>query len=98
MNQGAGEMAQGLKALTALPEVLSSIPSNHMVAHNLLYWDLMPSSSVSGASFSEETIAKSLGGDPRRQTAEVLGHSCSCHRTSLLTQAGHLRPAHLLPW
>jgi hypothetical protein len=30
----ACEMAQGLGALTALPEVLSSIPSNHMVAHN----------------------------------------------------------------
>jgi len=32
----AGEMAQWLGALTALPEVLSSIPSNHMVAHNHL--------------------------------------------------------------
>jgi hypothetical protein len=32
----AGETAQRLKALTALPEVLSSIPSNHMVAHNHL--------------------------------------------------------------
>ena len=31
---GDGEMAQWLKALTALPEVLSSISSNHMVAHN----------------------------------------------------------------
>jgi hypothetical protein len=31
---GAGKMAQRLKALTALPEVLSSIPSSHMVAHN----------------------------------------------------------------
>jgi hypothetical protein len=31
---GAGEMAQGLRALTVLLEVLSSIPSNHMVAHN----------------------------------------------------------------
>jgi hypothetical protein len=30
----AGEMAQQLKAPTALPEVLSSNPSNHMVAHN----------------------------------------------------------------
>jgi hypothetical protein len=30
----AGEMAQQLRALTALPEVLSSIPSKHMVAHN----------------------------------------------------------------
>ena len=33
---GAGVMAQWLRALTALPEVLSSIPSNHMVAHNHL--------------------------------------------------------------
>jgi hypothetical protein len=32
----AGENAQCLRALTALPEVLSSIPSNHMVAHNHL--------------------------------------------------------------
>jgi hypothetical protein len=35
-NDGAGEMAQRLRALTALPEVLSSIPSHHMVAHNHL--------------------------------------------------------------
>jgi hypothetical protein len=33
---GAGEMAQGLRAPTALPKVLSSNPSNHMVAHNHL--------------------------------------------------------------
>jgi len=33
---GAGEMAQLLRVLNALPEVLSSIPSNHIVAHNLL--------------------------------------------------------------
>jgi hypothetical protein len=32
----AGEMAQWLRALTALPEVLSSIPSSHMVAHDHL--------------------------------------------------------------
>jgi hypothetical protein len=32
----AREVAQRLRALTALPEVLSSIPSNHMVAHNHL--------------------------------------------------------------
>jgi len=42
----AGEMAQLLRALTALPEVPSSIPSNHMVAHNHLQWDLMPSPGV----------------------------------------------------
>jgi hypothetical protein len=33
---GAGEMAQWLRAPTALPKVLSSNPSNHMVAHNHL--------------------------------------------------------------
>jgi DMSO reductase anchor subunit len=33
---GAGEMAQRLRALTALPKVPSSIPSNHIVAHNHL--------------------------------------------------------------
>jgi hypothetical protein len=34
--KGAGEMAQWLRAPTALPKVLSSNPSNHMVAHNHL--------------------------------------------------------------
>jgi hypothetical protein len=52
---GAGEMAQWLRALTALQKVLSSIPSNHMVAHNHLYWDLMPSSGVSEDSYSVVT-------------------------------------------
>jgi len=33
---GAGEMAQHLKVLTILLEVLSSIPSNHMVVYNHL--------------------------------------------------------------
>jgi len=45
-------MAQWLRALTALPEVLSSILSNHMVAHNHLSWDPMPSSGVSEESNS----------------------------------------------
>ena len=35
-NYRDGEMAQWLRALTALPDILSSIPSNHMVAHNHL--------------------------------------------------------------
>jgi hypothetical protein len=45
-------MAQRLRALTVLPEVLSSNPSNHMVAHNHLWWDLMLSSGVSEDSYS----------------------------------------------
>jgi hypothetical protein len=36
LNVGAEEMAQQLRALPVLPEVPSSIPSNHMVAHNPL--------------------------------------------------------------
>jgi hypothetical protein len=32
--RGAGEMAQWLRAPTALPKVPSSNPNNHMVAHN----------------------------------------------------------------
>jgi hypothetical protein len=32
----AGKMAQWVRALTALLKVLSSNPSNHMVAHNYL--------------------------------------------------------------
>ena len=36
MLNGTGEMAQWLRALPALPKVLSSIPNNHMVAHNYL--------------------------------------------------------------
>lgn len=36
-------MAQKVNALAALPEVQSSIASNHMVAHNHLKWDLVPS-------------------------------------------------------
>ena len=36
-------MAQRLGVLAALPEILSSVPSNHMVAHNHLKCDLMPS-------------------------------------------------------
>jgi hypothetical protein len=33
---GAGEMAQRLRVPIVLPKVLSSNPSNHMVAHNHL--------------------------------------------------------------
>ena len=38
-------MAQWLRAFPALPKALSSIPSNHRVAHNHLY-DLVPSSGL----------------------------------------------------
>jgi hypothetical protein len=37
----AGEMAQQLRALTALSEVLSSISRNHMVAYNHLGSDVL---------------------------------------------------------
>jgi hypothetical protein len=54
----AGEMAQCLRAMSSLPEVLSSIPSNHMVAYNYLEWNLMPSSGVSEDSNSVLTYIK----------------------------------------
>jgi hypothetical protein len=41
LRPGAGEMAQQLRALTALAEVLSSILNIHMVAHmesDALFW------------------------------------------------------------
>ena len=39
-------LSDWLRALAALPEVRSSIPSNHMVAYNHLKGDLMPSSGL----------------------------------------------------
>ena len=59
----AGEMAQRVRAQTALLKVLSSNFSNHMVAHNHPWWDLMPSSGVSEDSYSVLCIItnKSLG-------------------------------------
>jgi hypothetical protein len=39
-------------ALTVLPEVLSLIPNNHMVAHNHLQWDQMSPSGVFEDSYS----------------------------------------------
>jgi hypothetical protein len=45
-------MAQWLRALTALLKVLSSKPSNHMVAHNHLQCDLTLLSGVSEDSYS----------------------------------------------
>ena len=40
-------MAQRVRAPTVLLEILSSIPSNHMVARNHQQWDPMPFSGVS---------------------------------------------------
>jgi hypothetical protein len=45
-------MGQQLRALTALPEVLSAIPSNYIVAHNHLQWDPVLSSGVLEGSYN----------------------------------------------
>ena len=37
---GSGKMAQRLRAVSALPEALSSIPSDYMVAHKYLRFGL----------------------------------------------------------
>jgi hypothetical protein len=47
-----GKMVQWLRALAALPKALSSISSIHLVAHNHLSWNPMPSSGVSEDSYS----------------------------------------------
>jgi hypothetical protein len=52
LKKKVGEMAQQLRALTALLKVLNSNPSNHMVAHNHLEQDLKPYSGVSEDSYS----------------------------------------------
>jgi hypothetical protein len=49
---GAGEMAQLLRAQTVLPEALSSIPCNHMVAHKTSIIGSDASSGVSEGSYS----------------------------------------------
>ena len=58
-------MAQYRRALTVLPEVLSSIPSNRIVVHNHLQWGLMPSLGVSeesnGESIKKNKIKKNEG-------------------------------------
>jgi hypothetical protein len=55
----AGEIAQWSRALTALLEVLSSIPSNHMVLTTICNGDPMPSSGVSVDSDNMHEINKS---------------------------------------
>jgi hypothetical protein len=54
----AGEMAQWLRALIVLPKVLSLIPSNHMVVHNHLQCDPMPSSGVSEDNYNVRIYIK----------------------------------------
>ena len=51
-------MAQWLRALIALLKVLSSNPSNDMVAHNHPKWDAMSSSGVSEDSYNVLTYNK----------------------------------------
>ena len=55
---GAGELAQWLRVPTALPKVLSSNPSNHIVAHNHWKQNLMLSSGVSEDNYSVLTYNK----------------------------------------
>lgn len=45
-NGGAEGMARRLRVLAFLLEVLSSLPSDHMVARNHLQWGLMSSSGI----------------------------------------------------
>ena len=66
-------MAQRLRALTALPEVLSSIPSHHMVAYNHLELDPMSSSGVSEESDSVLTYIKLKTTTTKKSLGEFTG-------------------------
>jgi hypothetical protein len=48
----------GSAVKNALGEVLNSITSNHMMAHNHLKWNPMPSSGVSEDSYSVHVYIK----------------------------------------
>ncbi|GAB1299122.1 Peptide chain release factor 1, mitochondrial [Apodemus speciosus] len=82
----AGEMAQRLRALTALLKVLSSNPRNHMVAHNHLYWALMVFSGGlhhAAARISGDSVYKHLkyeGGIHRVQRIPEVGLSSRMQR------------------
>jgi hypothetical protein len=54
----AREMAQWLRILSPFPEVLGSIPSNQMVAHNHLSWGLVLSSGTQVYMQIEHSIHK----------------------------------------
>jgi len=77
-------MAQQLRALRALPEVLSSIPHNHMVAHNHLSWDLMPSC-VSEDSYSEIIYVKEIF---KTKSHQRRGQSLHCYVIVLMWAEG----------
>jgi hypothetical protein len=64
-------MAQWPRALTALPEVMSSIPSNHMVAHRR---DVMPSSG-SQLYVQQSTYALNKYNLKKRRCQAVLVHA-----------------------
>lgn len=51
-------MAKRLEALAALSEILSSVPNNHIEAHNHLQWDLMSSSIMQAYSANSTHIHK----------------------------------------
>lgn len=57
---GVGEMVQGLRVPTALPEILSSNLNNHMATYSHLQWDLTPSSGVFEDSYNILTQVKSM--------------------------------------
>jgi hypothetical protein len=84
-------MAQQLRALTVLPEVLSSIPSNHMMAYNHLQWDLMPSSGVSDTPVYSYNTINNLKNTIRgwRDGSVVKSTDCSAKGPEFKSQQPH---------
>jgi hypothetical protein len=60
INSGAGEIAQHLRALIVLMKVLSSNPSNHIVAHDHLLRALIVLMKVLSSNPSNHIVAHNL--------------------------------------
>ena len=60
-------MAKSLRALAILTQDMSSILSNHMVADNHMFWDLVPSSVLQEYIQGEHFICNRLNTEKKRR-------------------------------
>ena len=83
-------MVQPLRALTALPEDLGSVPSTHMVAHNQFQWTQLPllaSKDTRHASGTDTHASKTLicilKTHPKKPVKRRCLHQIGLHQTGL---------------
>jgi hypothetical protein len=73
--------------MNVFPEALSSIPSNHMVAHNYLKSDQMPSSEVSDHSYNVRIYIKYINNYFKNKMLSFDQKSLSWLHSSLTQQS-----------